>query len=49
MESYIILESIVLLNTAVLILHCEVSHCHEGGTGFLFPETEFLLNELFER
>jgi hypothetical protein len=44
----LILESIVLPKTALFILQCEVSRCHARGTGFLFPETEVLLHELFE-
>jgi hypothetical protein len=48
MGSDLILEFIVLPKTALLILQCEVSHCHARGTSFLFPETEVLLDEFFE-
>jgi hypothetical protein len=35
--------------TALFILQSEVSSCHVRGTNFLFPETEVLLDEFFER
>jgi hypothetical protein len=46
----LILESLVLPKTALLILQCEVSHCHARGPSFLFPENEVLLlvDEFFE-
>jgi hypothetical protein len=43
----LILESLVMPETALLILQCEVSR-HARGTSFPFPETEVLLNKFFE-
>jgi hypothetical protein len=44
----LIVESLVLPETALLILHCEVSCCHARETSFIFPKTEVLLDEFFE-
>jgi hypothetical protein len=44
----VILESLVLPRTAVLMLQCEVSRRHIRAVDFLFPKTEFLLDEFFE-
>jgi hypothetical protein len=41
----LILESIVLLKTALLKLQCEVLRCHARGTNFLCPETKVSLNQ----
>jgi hypothetical protein len=40
--------NLVLPKTTLLVLHREISHCHAGGTSFLFPETEVLLVKFFE-
>jgi hypothetical protein len=44
----LILESLALPKTALLILQCEVLHCHSRGSSFLVPETNILLDEFFE-
>lgn len=48
MGGYLVLESFVLPKTALLMLQCEVSHCHAGGTSFLFHENRGLTNKFFE-
>jgi hypothetical protein len=44
----LILESLVSPKNTLVMLQCEVSRCHARGTSFLFPETEVLLDELFD-
>jgi hypothetical protein len=44
----LILESLLLPKTAILVLQYEVSRCRAKGTSSLDPETEILLDELFE-
>jgi hypothetical protein len=47
-RGHLILESLVLPQSALLVLQRKVLLCHARGTSFLLPKTEVSINEFFE-